>query len=113
MVQWVAERVWWIGGTVVVCFALAVTASTWLERACRAPRAAWGAARGIYSRADVILPYRAERIREPLADPGRRALPAPQITVNIFGMPTTGQAAIIRQALPGTAGDAITEGRQP
>ena len=38
------------------CFALAVAASVWLERWSDRRCAAWGAARGIRSRADVILP---------------------------------------------------------
>jgi hypothetical protein len=27
-----ADRIWWIGGTAAVCFALAVAAGLWLER---------------------------------------------------------------------------------
>jgi hypothetical protein len=53
---WAAERIWWIGGTIAVCFALAIAASMWLERRSARRAAEWGAARGIYSRADMILP---------------------------------------------------------
>jgi hypothetical protein len=31
-VNWVAERIWWIGSTLAVCFALVVAAASWLER---------------------------------------------------------------------------------
>ncbi len=31
-VQWIVDRIWWIGATVAVCFALAVAASTWRKR---------------------------------------------------------------------------------
>jgi hypothetical protein len=31
-VEWVAERIWWIGGTLAACFALAIAASMALER---------------------------------------------------------------------------------
>ena len=48
-----------------VCFALAVAASVWLERWSDRRAAAWGAARGIRSRADVILPP----TRDPAAFP--------------------------------------------
>jgi hypothetical protein len=37
--------------------------------------------------------------------------PAPNVTINIVGMPATEQAEIIRQALPGTAGEKLTEGK--
>ena len=51
--QWVAERIWWIAGTLVVCFALAVAASMWLERLSDARCARFAERRGIVSRADV------------------------------------------------------------
>lgn len=120
-VQWVADRVFWIGGTMAACLVLSVAASMWLEtRADRRGRA-WGAARGIYSRADVILPEVAvirrpqtglaeAQIRHAVSDSARPAIEGPQITVNIFGQFDAGQAAIIRTALAGQSGEAITEG---
>lgn len=50
---WVAERIWWIGGTVAVCMVLAVAASMWLERLSDARCARFGQRHGIASRADV------------------------------------------------------------
>ena len=94
--QWVAQRVWWIGSTMAVCFALAIAASIWLERRADRRGAAWGAARGIYSRADMVLPY--------------PAVAPPSLTINIFGVPSPEQAAIMRQALPGAAEDVIADG---
>jgi hypothetical protein len=98
-VPWVAARIWWIGSTAAACFALAVAASVWLERWSDRRGTAWGAARGIVSRADVILPPPA---RVPAAFPAAGARPAiapAPITVNIFGQPTAEQAAVIRQAI--------------
>lgn len=53
MCAWVAERIWWIGGTVAACFILATAASMWLERLSDARCARFGERRGIASRADV------------------------------------------------------------
>lgn len=116
-VPWIADRVWWIGGTVAVCFALAVTAGTWLERLADRRGARFAAAHGILSRADVILPAPV-RVRAVSAEPVRPAIaPAPQTIITggthiwLTGLPDEGQAAAIRRAIAGTAGDAITEGK--
>jgi hypothetical protein len=53
-VKWVAERVWWIGGTMAVCLALSVAASMALEAWADRRGARFAAAHGILSRADVI-----------------------------------------------------------
>jgi hypothetical protein len=108
-VQWVAERIWWIGGTLAVCFALAVAAGMWLERWADRRGVRFAAAHGILSRADVALP---PGVRAVVTGPGRPALAAPQITVNIFGVPSAEQAAIIHQTLPGHAGDVSVEGNR-
>jgi hypothetical protein len=56
-VQWVADRVWWIGSTLAVCFALAVAASMWLEARSDRRGATWGAARHLLARRpDPALP---------------------------------------------------------
>jgi MFS family permease len=95
LVPWVAERVFWIGGTIAVCFVLAVAASMWLEtRADRRGRA-WGAARGIYSRADCIA---AGPVRQVIDGQVRPAI-APHVTIN--GQVDTEQARVIRQAIDG------------
>ena len=109
--QWVAEHIWWIGGTLAACFALAVAAGMWLEQWADARGARFAAAHGILSRADVVAP---EVVRAVVVEavPERSPIaPAPQVVVNIFGIPSPEQAAIIRRALPGQAGDAITEGK--
>lgn len=118
VVPWVADRIFWIGGTLALCFALATAASMWLETRTRRREAAWGAARGILSRADVILPVPS---REPVAaavlpqavtaaQPATIAAPQVVNVFNVFGVPAA-QAAVIRTMLPGQAGDAITEGK--
>ncbi|HEY1323408.1 MAG TPA: hypothetical protein VGF32_24330 [Streptosporangiaceae bacterium] len=107
-VQWVADRIWWIGGTAAVCYAMAVVAGTRLERRNDRRAAAWGAARGIYSRADVILPCPVRAAAVP-AEPARPAIAAPGITVNIFGVPSPEQAEVIRQVLPEPGGAARGE----
>jgi hypothetical protein len=95
-VQWVADRIWWIGGTAAVCYALAAAAGMWLERRNDRRAAAWGAARGIYSRADVILPCPPRAAAVP-AEPARPAIAVPQVVnFNFFGADATRAAAIIR-----------------
>jgi hypothetical protein len=101
-VQWVAERIVWICATMAVCFILAVAAGIWLGRLADRRGARFAAAHGILSRADAILPYPVRVPAVPATAP-RPAICAPQITVNIFGIPSPEQAAVIRQALPGYA----------
>lgn len=106
----VAEYIWWIIGTLAVCFALAVAASMALEAWADRRGARFAALHGIRSRADVILP---EPVRGVVVErvPERPAIaPAPQVVINIFGMPSSEQVAIIRQVIPGQAGAAVTEG---
>jgi len=103
---WVAERIWWIAGTLAVCFALATGASMWLEAWADRRGARFAALHGVRSRADVILP---EPVRGVVVErvPERPAIaPAPQITINIFGTPSSEQTAIIRGALHGRDGEA-------
>jgi hypothetical protein len=99
-VQWVAENIVWIGLTVAACFALAVAASMALEAWADRRGARFAALHGIRSRADVILP---DPVRGVVVErlPEHPAIaPAPRVVINIFGMPSPEQAAIIRQALP-------------
>jgi hypothetical protein len=100
--QWVAERIVWISATMAVCFILAVAVGMWLERLADRRGARFAAAHGILSRADVILPYPV-RVTAVPATTLRPAIGATQITVNIFGVPSPEQAAVIRQTLPGHA----------
>jgi hypothetical protein len=72
-VPWVAARIWWIGGTAAACFALAVAAGMWLGRRNDRRAAEWGAARGIVSRADMILPPLARAVVTELG-PARPAI---------------------------------------
>jgi hypothetical protein len=51
---WVADRIWWIGGMVVVSFALAVAISMWLGSLAERRGARFAERHGIRSRADVI-----------------------------------------------------------
>jgi hypothetical protein len=106
--MWVAARIWWIGGTAAACFALSVAASMWLEARADQRGRAWGAARGIYSRADCIAPPRAVVIESAAERPAI----APVYVLNFYGEAGEEAAArVIRTALPGTTGDAaITEG---
>jgi hypothetical protein len=87
-VQWVAERIWWIGGTVAVCLVLSVAASMWLEGRTQRREVAWGRERGIYSRADGVLPY-----------PVRPAVAFRDLHIHLDGVPSAEQAAIVRQAI--------------
>ena len=96
-VQWVADRIWWIGGTLAACAVLAVAASMWLERWADRRGARFAAAHGILSRADVML-----AVLPPVRLPRhQRAAVEPLTTVHIHfhGLPDVEQTAIIRQAL--------------
>lgn len=107
-IHWVAERVFWIGGTMAVCVALSVTVSMWLEgRADRRGRD-WGAARGIYSRADVVLP---EAVRGTAVAAASHPAIAPTYVLNFCGTDSGDMAARVIRAIPGTAGDELTEGK--
>ena len=101
---WVAARIWWIGATLAVCFAPAIAASIWLERRADRRGAEWGAERhGASTRAPTWCCRTPQRAAAVSAGPERPAVAAPGITVNIFGVPSPEQAAVIRQALPGEA----------
>jgi hypothetical protein len=107
-VLWIAEHIWWIVGTLAVCFALAVAASVWLERWTDARGARFAAAHGILSRADVILPVAADAAG--FSHQQRSAVEPPvAIHLHFHGLAAAEQAAIIRQGLPGHRGKAITE----
>ncbi len=126
-VQWVAARIWWIGGTLALCFAVSIAVSLCLERWADARGARFAAAHGILSRADVILPgpvragvlpprqigtpvpIPAAEIRTPGSDSGRPAIGPAEVHLHFHGLPGDQQAALIRAALPGTAGGFITE----
>lgn len=112
-VQWVAERIWWIGGTLALSYAVAVAVAMWLESRADARGVRYAEERGIASRADVegLTPAGVAwlaRHEQP------RAVLGVTIINNFYGADGEMTAArVIRQALPG-AGDAITsEGENP
>jgi hypothetical protein len=107
---WVAEHIWEIGGTLAACFALSVAVSMWLERWADIRGARFAAAHGILSRADVLLP---EPVRAVVVEPAAaRPAIAPTYVLNFYGADSGDMAArVLRTALPGSAGDAITEGK--
>ena len=75
-VRWVAEYIWWIGGTLAVCFALSVAASMTLEAWADRRAARYAAAHGILSRADVILPEPLRVRAEVITDTAPASRPA-------------------------------------
>jgi hypothetical protein len=103
-------------GTLAVCFALAVAAGMALEAWADRRGARFAAAHGILSRADVIVPTPVRvvpKLRHAQTDFGRPALEAaPQTVITggthiwLAGLLDEGQAAAIRKALTGQAGDA-------
>jgi hypothetical protein len=107
-VQWVAERIWWIGGTIAACFALATAASMWLERLSDARCARFAERRGIASRADVdeLTPAGvAWLLRQ---EQQRPAVGPAVVNFNFYGAASPEQVRTARTAIPGTAGDAIS-----
>ena len=112
LVAWVAPHIWEIGGTVAACFILAIAASMWLEAWADRRGARFAARHGILSRADVMAAaVPPATVRAAVLQPEWAALAPRQVTINIFGVPSSEAAAIIRQALPGQAGEAMTEGK--
>ena len=107
----VACYIWWIIGALVVCFALATAASMWLERLSDARCARFGERHGIASRADVdeLTPAGVAWL---LAREQQRPAvgPAPVVNFNFYAAASPEQARVVRTVIPGTAGDAITEG---
>lgn len=97
---WVADRIWWIGGTLAVCFALAVAVSMWLEAWADRRGARFAAAHGILSRADMILPAPAAAAGLPRQQPRPGIEPPAAIHLHFHGLDQAEQAAIIRSALP-------------
>lgn len=104
-VQFVAEHIWWIGGTAATCFAVAVAMSMALEARADRRGASYAAAHGILSRADVLAGVACE------APPARPQI-APRVTViqNFYGADAAQFAPqAIRTAIPGKAGDAANQ----
>lgn len=95
-VTWVGDRIWWIGGTVAVCFALATAASMVLEARSERRCAAYAERHGIRSRADVIAMGMPEALPRP---PIGRALTGGDIHIHLHGGSADEQAAVIRQAI--------------
>jgi hypothetical protein len=110
-VAWVRRDGLEIGLTLAACFALAVAASMWLETRADQRGRAWGAARGIYSRADYIAPEPLCAVTAtviPQASQGTQA-PAIENHVHFHFDPGDPEAAqFIRSALSGQPGSAIT-----
>jgi hypothetical protein len=111
-VRWVADRIWWIGGTLAVSYAIAVAVTMWLERRADARGVRYAELHGIASRADIdeLTPagvaWLASRDQP-------RALGATVINLSFYGADAEASAVrVIRQALPGQAGEAITEGEE-
>ncbi len=70
-VGWVAKHIWEIGGTLVVCFALSIAISMWMERWAVVRGTRFAVARGIASQADIdalnpvgVAWLERERVRE-------------------------------------------------
>lgn len=107
---WVADRIWWIGGTIAACFILATAASMWLERLSDARCARFAERRGIASRADVdeLTPAGVAWL---LAREQQRPAVGPAVVnFNFYAAASPEPARAVRTVIPGQAGDAITEG---
>jgi hypothetical protein len=98
--QWVAERIWWIAGTMAVSFALAVAASMWLESWADRRGARFAERRGIASRADVdeltpagVAWLLAREQQRPAAVP-------PVINFNFYAAASSEQDRVARTVIP-------------
>lgn len=114
-VQFVADRIWWIGGTAAACFAVSVAVSMALEAWSDRRGARYAAAHGIMSRADALGAGLVCEVVRDTAREGPPAAPPPQIAPvtiinNFYGADGEHVAArVIRQALaPGQPG-AVTD----
>ncbi|HLK73845.1 MAG TPA: hypothetical protein VKU77_09390 [Streptosporangiaceae bacterium] len=96
--EWVLSRLLWLLGATAVVFAVAVTAVWWLIRRQQRREAAHAAMR-------TFVTARVQAV--PLSSASRRELPAATHVHLHFGDDAEA-ARIIRTALPGQAGDAIT-----
>lgn len=98
-VQWVAERIWWIGGTLAVCFALSVAAAImlgrWADRRDARRDAAWRAMKA--AQAPAVVTVHAT----PVTSAERPALGFRDLHIHLDGVPSAEQAAVIRQAING------------
>lgn len=103
--EWVLARIWWIIGA---AFVIAVLTGLVLARLMR-----WARAR---DERDAVA-WERRRVQLEVPRPARAAeIPPPQpqaiapVSVYVINVANADQAAIIRQALPGQAEDAVTEG---
>lgn len=99
IVPWVADRIWWIGGTVAVSVALSAAAclalAAWTDR-----RTARFAAYRAAVRAREV-PEVVTVTATPIPSAERPALGFRDLHIHLDGVPTEAQAAVIRQALNG------------
>ena len=109
LVQWVADRIWWIGGTLAVCFARAVAASMALEAWADRRGARFTALHGIRSRADVILP---EPVRAVVVEPApaRREFEPRAFTCTSMACPRSSRPRSSAGLSPGRGGTRSLEG---
>jgi hypothetical protein len=90
---WVADRIWWIAGTVVLCFALAFAAATAIGVCTERREARFAVRHGILSRADVER-AEAAQIGKPIAVLPLTVVPAelPPAGAATLGLGHTGAA---------------------
>ena len=102
VVEWVAAHALELMVITAMCVALAVAAVAALFR--------WAGRRD--ARHAVDRPFLTEREVTAVASAPRRELAAPALHLHFHGLPADEQAAIIRTAIAGQPGDAITEGNR-
>lgn len=94
---WVADRIWWIGGTLAVLVGLsaaaAITLGRWADRRDERRAVAWRALKA--AEASVI----GTRVPDSVTSAERPALGFRDLHIHLDGHPSAEQAAVIRQAL--------------
>jgi hypothetical protein len=102
VLEWIAAHALELMAITAACVALAVAAVAALFR--------WAARRD--ARHAVERPFLTAREVTAVVSAPRRELAAPALHLHFHGLPADEQAAIIRTAVAGQPGDAITEGNR-
>jgi hypothetical protein len=99
-VEWIAARIWWLIGCTVAAAMISLAVVVLLSRATARRVAEFAAQRAVYHREAHAVP----------AQPRHKLGAATVINLNFYGADAEATAAcVIRTAIPGQAGEAVTK----